>query len=319
MSDAYRLQAAVELELATLPAGTSLAQERWTAAIAAILSTADNAAQRRWSEDNVSDAVHMQLQQICLALSSVPSLPLLQQRHMDNGLTARWLIDPEHGPSSRQACPKGVYVALTAALPDDVQTISAVPLGHNTVPQDCAKILEERTIRPSYYDRGDDTWILSLDFFCQLKFPLAAIRAPILDGTQWSHLRALEQTCLSARKYGGTETAPRPTCALAWLYMKQHAHIKAAVGFGVYDSTFSHYFDIVRGTNGRWLAPSVVLHLCLSSEQLDGHDGGEVEGRVQNFATSARFLFWCQQARRGAVCVCCKHFSAFARLGFQQQ
>ena len=80
---------------------------------------------------------------------------------MDNGLTARYLIDPEDGPSSRQACPKGVYVVLTAALPDDAQTICAVPLGHNTVPQDCAKILEERTIRPSYYDRGDDTWIPS--------------------------------------------------------------------------------------------------------------------------------------------------------------
>ena len=111
MSDAYRLQAAVQLELVTLPAGTSLARERW---MAAILSTADNAAQRRWSEDNVSDAVHTQLQRICLVLSSVPSRPLLQQRHMDNGLTARWLIDPEDGPSSRQACPKAVYVVLTA-------------------------------------------------------------------------------------------------------------------------------------------------------------------------------------------------------------
>ena len=249
MSDAYRLQAAAELEVVTLPAGT----ESW---MAAILSTADSAAQQRWSEDNVSDAVHTQLQRICLILRSVPSLPLLQQRHMDNGLTARWLIDPEDGPSSRQACPKGVYVVLTAALPDDAQTISAVPVGRHTVPQDCAKILEERTIRPSYYDRGDDSWIPSLGFFCRLKFPSAAIRAPVLDGTQWSHLLAMEQTCLSTRKYGGTETATRPTCVLAWSYMRQHAHIKAAGGSEVYDSRFSHYFDLVRGTDGRWLAPS---------------------------------------------------------------
>ena len=131
-------------------------------------------------------------------LSSLTSLPVLQQRHMDNGLTAGWLIDPEGGPSSRLACPKGVYVVLTAALPDDAQTICAVPLGRNTVPQDCAKILEERTIRPSYNDRGDDTWIPSLGFFCRLKFPSAAIRAPDPDGTQWSHLLAMEQTCLSA-------------------------------------------------------------------------------------------------------------------------
>ena len=178
---------------------------------------------------------------------------MLQQRHMDDGLTARWSIDPEDGPSSRQACPKGVYVVLTAALPDGSQTISAVPLAHNTVPQDCSRILEERTIRPSYYDRGDDTWIPSVGFFCRLKFPSSAIRAPVLDGTQWSHLL---DTCLSARKYGGTETATRPTCVLAWLYMRQHAHIKAAGGSEVYDSTFSHYFDLVRGTDGRWLARS---------------------------------------------------------------
>ena len=101
MSDPYRLEAAVELEVVM------------------------------W------DAVHTQLQRIRMVLSSVPSLPMLQQRHMDNGLTARWLIDPEDGPSSRQACPKGVYVVLTAALPDDSQTICAVPLAHNTVPQDC--------------------------------------------------------------------------------------------------------------------------------------------------------------------------------------
>ena len=55
MSDAYRLQAAVELEVVTLPVGSSSAQQRW---MAAILSTADNAPQRRWSEDSVSDAVH---------------------------------------------------------------------------------------------------------------------------------------------------------------------------------------------------------------------------------------------------------------------
>ena len=222
MSDADRFQAAVELEVVTLPVGSSSAQERWM--------TADNAAQRGWSEDNVSDAAHTQLQRICQVLSSVPSLPVLQQRHMDNGLTARWLIDPEDGPSGRQACPKGVYVVLTASLPDDAQTICAVPLGHNTVPQDCATILEERTIRPSYYDRGDDTWIPSLGFFCRLRFPSAAIREPYLDGTQWSHLLAMEHTCSSARKYGGTETATRPTCVLAWLYMRQHAHIKAAGG-----------------------------------------------------------------------------------------
>ena len=70
-------------------------------------------------------------------LSSVPSFPMLQQRRVDNGLTARWLIDPEDGPSSRRACPKGVCVVLTAALPDDSQTISAVPLARNTVLQDC--------------------------------------------------------------------------------------------------------------------------------------------------------------------------------------
>ena len=145
MSDPYRLQAAVELEVVTLPAGTSLAQERW---MAAILSTADNAAQQRWSDDNVSDAARAQLQRICLVLSSVPSLPMLQQRHMDNGLTTRWLIDPEDGPSSRRACPKGVYVVLTAALPDDSQTIS----------------------RPSYYD-----------------VVMTRISSLGLDGTQWSH------------------------------------------------------------------------------------------------------------------------------------
>ena len=74
---------------------------------------------------------------------------------MDNRLTARWLIDREYGASSRQACPKGVYVVLTAALPDDPQTICAVPLGRNTVPQDCAKILEERTIRATEGRRLD--------------------------------------------------------------------------------------------------------------------------------------------------------------------
>ena len=112
----------------------------------------------------MSDAVRAQLHRICEVLSSVP---MFQQRHMDDGLTARWLIDPEDGPPSRQACPKRVYVVLTTTLPDDPQTICAVPLGHSTVPQDCAKILKERTIRPSYYDRGDDTWIPSLGFFCR--------------------------------------------------------------------------------------------------------------------------------------------------------
>ena len=119
-----------------------------------------------------------------------------------------------------------------------------------------ARILEERSVRPRYYDRGDDTWIPSLGFFCRLKFPSSAIRAPVLDGMQWSHLLVMEQTCLSARKYGGTETATRPTCVLEWLYMRQHAHIKAAGGSGVYDSTFSQYFDLVRGADGRWLARS---------------------------------------------------------------
>ena len=146
MADAYRLQAAVELEVATLPVGRRASvQERW---MAAILSTADNAAQRQWSDDDVSDAVRTQLQRICEVLSLLPSLPMLQQRHMDDGLTARWLIDPEDGPPSRQACPKGVYVVLTTTLPDDPQTICAVPLGHSTVPQDCAKILDGENNSP---------------------------------------------------------------------------------------------------------------------------------------------------------------------------
>ena len=203
MADAYRLQAAVELEVVTLPVGRASVQER---RIAAILSTADNAAHRRWSDDDVSDAMRAQLQRICEVLSSVPSLPMLH-----DGLTARWLIDPEDdGPPSHQACPKGVYDVLATTLPDDPQTICAMPLGHNTFPQDCAKILEERTTRPSYFDRGDDTWIPSLGFFCRLKFPMSAIRAPVLDGSQLYHLQSLEQSCLSARKHGRTESATRP-------------------------------------------------------------------------------------------------------------
>ena len=97
---------------------------------------------------------------------------------------------------------------------------------------------------------------LVIGFFCRVKFPVSAIRAPALNGSQLYDLQSLEQSCLSARKYGGTESATRPTCVLAWLYMRQLAHIKAAGGTGVYDSTFSHYFDLVRGADGRWLARS---------------------------------------------------------------
>ena len=123
MADAYRLQAAVELEVVMLPVGRTSVQERW---MAAILSTADNAAHRRWSDDDVSDAVRTQLQRICEVLSSVPSLPMLQQRHMDDGLTARWLIDPEDGPPSRQACPKGMC-ALCSQPPSRMTRKPLVP------------------------------------------------------------------------------------------------------------------------------------------------------------------------------------------------
>ena len=101
---------------------------------------------------------------------------------------------------------KPVQKVCTLCSPNYSQTTSAVPLAHSTVPQDCARILEERTIRPSYYDRGDDTWIPSLGLFCRLKFPSAAIRAPVLDGTQWSHLLAMLECSQVWRDGDGYET-----------------------------------------------------------------------------------------------------------------
>ena len=146
--------------------------------------------------------------------------------------------------------PVGIYLILGTQLPDDPNTCYSVPFVHNTVCQDLSSIVAQKVIRPSYYDRGDKTWPPSMGFYGRMVHPTSAIRQPVLDGVQPDHLCAMMSSMHTARRYGGKESDTRTVAAIGWTLDRQHLHAKVA---HTSDPVFGHMFDLVHGTDGRWL------------------------------------------------------------------
>ncbi|OLP77548.1 hypothetical protein AK812_SmicGene42383 [Symbiodinium microadriaticum] len=181
--------------------------------------------------------------------------PFVREDMMD-GRGAYWLFpagtDQFQGfnDSGGYEAPVGIFLILGTTLPDDPNTCYSVPFVHNTVCQDLSSIIDQRVIRPSYYDRGDKTWPPSLGFYGRMVHPTSAIRQPVLDGSQPDHLYAMTSSMHTARRYGGKESDTRTVAAIGWTLVRQHKHAKVAHSS---DPVFGHMFDLVHGTDGRWL------------------------------------------------------------------
>ncbi|OLP85787.1 hypothetical protein AK812_SmicGene33178 [Symbiodinium microadriaticum] len=260
IQDYSRIRAAVELtsdQCPVLNAGPFSAQERW---LATLLAGADANARYAWSDE--AQALRMgyvpiqQVKSLARSLSAVQRLKPFVREDMMDGRGAYWLFpagtDQFQGfnDSGGYEAPVGIFLILGTALPDDPNTCYSVPFVHNTVCQDLSSIIDQRVIRPSYYDRGDKTWPPSLGFYGRMVHPTSAIRQPVLDGSQPDHLYAMTSSMHTARRYGGKESDTRTAAAIGWTLVRQHKHAKVAHSS---DPIFGHMFDLVHGTDGRWL------------------------------------------------------------------
>ena len=260
IQDQSRIRAAVELtsdQCPVLNAGPFSAQERW---LATLLAGADANARYAWSDE--AQALRMgyvpiqQVKSLARSLSAVQRLKPFTREDMLAGRGAYWLFpagtDQFQGfnDSGGYEAPVGIFLILGTTLPDDPNTCYSVPFVHNTVCQDLSSIIDQRMIRPSYYDRGDKTWPPSLGFYGRMVHPTSAIRQPVLDGSQPDHLYAMTSSMHTARRYGGKESDTRTVAAIGWTLVRQHKHAKVAHSS---DPVFGHMFDLVHGTDGRWL------------------------------------------------------------------
>ena len=260
IQDYSRIRAAVELtsdQCPVLNAGPFSAQERW---LATLLAGADANARYAWSDE--AQALRMgyvpiqQVKNLARSLSAVQRLKPFVREDMLDGRGAYWLFpagtDQFQGfnDSGGYEAPVGIFLILGTTLPDDPNTCYSVPFVHNTVSQDLSSIIDQRMIRPSYYDRGDKTWPPSLGFYGRMVHPTSAIRQPVLDGSQPDHLYAMTSSMHTARRYGGKESDTRTVAAIGWTLVRQHKHAKVAHSS---DPVFGHMFDLVHGTDGRGL------------------------------------------------------------------
>ena len=207
IQDYSRIRAAVELnsdQCPVLNAGPFSAQERW---LATLLAGADANARYAWSDE----AQALQVKNLARSLSAVQRLKPFVREDMLDGRGAYWLFpagtDQFQGfnDSGGYEAPVGIFLILGTTLPDDPNTCYSVPFVHNTVSQDLSSIIDQRMIRPSYYDRGDKTWPPSLGFYGRMVHPTSAIRQPVLDGSQPDHLYAMTSSMHTALLPAGTE------------------------------------------------------------------------------------------------------------------
>ena len=260
IQDYSRIRAAVELtsdQCPVLNAGPFSAQERW---LATLLAGADANARYAWSDEaqtlRMGYVPIQQVKSLARSLSAVQRLKPFVREDMMDGRGAYWLFpagtDQFQGfnDSGGYEAPVGIFLILGTTLPDDPNTCYSVPFVHNTVCQDLSSIIDQRVIRPSYYDRGDKTWPPSLGFYGRMVHPTSAIRQPVLDGSQPDHLYAMTSSMHTARRYGGKESDTRTVAAIGWTLVRQHKHAKVAHSS---DPVFGHMFDLVHGTDGRWL------------------------------------------------------------------
>ena len=260
IQDQSRIRAAVELtsdQCPVLNAGPFSAQERW---LATLLAGADANARYAWSVEaqtlRMGYVPIQQVKSLARSLSAVQRLKPFTREDMLAGRGAYWLFpagtDQFQGfnDSGGYEAPVGIFLILGTTLPDDPNTCYSVPFVHNTVCQDLSSIIDQRMIRPSYYDRGDKTWPPSLGFYGRMVHPTSAIRQPVLDGSQPDHLYAMTSSMHTARRYGGKESDTRTVAAIGWTLVRQHKHAKVAHSS---DPVFGHMFDLVHGTDGRWL------------------------------------------------------------------
>ena len=260
VEDYSRIRAAVELtsdQCPVLNAGPFSSQERW---LATLLAGADANARYAWSDETQTLRMGyvpiQQVKSLARSLSAVQRLKPFVREDMLDGRGAYWLFpsgtDQFQGfnDSGGYEAPVGIYLILGTTLPDDPNTCYSVPFVHNTVCQDLSSIIDQRVIRPSYYDRGDKTWPPSLGFYGRMVHPASAIRQPVLDGSQPDHLYAMTSSMHTARRYGGKESDTRTVAAIGWTLVRRHKHAKVAHSS---DPVFGHMFDLVHGTDGRWL------------------------------------------------------------------
>ncbi|CAE7615513.1 unnamed protein product [Symbiodinium necroappetens] len=221
IEDPSRIRAAVELSSEQCPvlnAGPYDTQERW---LATLLAGADANARLAWSDESqtlpMGTVPIQQIKGLARSLSAVQKLKPFVREDMLAGRGAYWLF-----PSGSD------------------QFSGASDMGGFDAP----------VIRPSYYDRGDKTWPPSMGFYGCMVHPTSDIRQPVLDGSQPDHLCAMTSSMHSARRYGGKESDTRTVAAIGWTLVRQHLHAKVA---HTTDPVFGHMFDLVHGSDGRWL------------------------------------------------------------------
>ena len=116
--------------------------------------------------------------------------------------------------------------------------VTKLYVAHNTTVAGAASILMEGTVRPSYWDPQDNTWVPPVSFYAR------------------AHPHDAEQAQETASKYGGILSA-RPVCIFGFAFNRQGMlvppHTRIPSGGIEGDRACSFLRDVARAKDGRWV------------------------------------------------------------------